>query len=165
MLIIAANTLFIPVCGWRGGQGRSLGNLQHRNSMWSVCLKEPILPWAPARRPAKGLKQRQDNETRFFVTTSGLFVTTSLLPGVSQVALAVKKPPAEAGDLRDVGSIPGLGRSPGGGTGNPLQYSCLENPMDRGAWRATVHRVTKSQTWLQQRSTRAYTYRRLPRWL
>ena len=46
----------------------------------------------------------------------------------------------------DVGSIPGSGRSPGGGIGNPLQYSCLENPMDRGAWRATVHVVTKSQT-------------------
>ena len=54
----------------------------------------------------------------------------------------VKNPPANA---RDVGSIPGLGRSPGGEHGNPLQYSCLENPMDRGAWQATVHEVTKSQ--------------------
>ena len=45
----------------------------------------------------------------------------------------------------DLGSIPGLGRSPGGEHGNPLQYSCLENPMDRGAWQATVHEVTKSQ--------------------
>ena len=49
---------------------------------------------------------------------------------------------------RDLGSIPGLGRSPGEGHGNPLQYSCLENPMDRGAWRATVHRVSKSRTLL-----------------
>ena len=48
--------------------------------------------------------------------------------------------------VRDAGSIPGLGRSPGGGHGNPLQYSCLENPMDRGAWRATVHRVAQSWT-------------------
>ena len=48
----------------------------------------------------------------------------------------VKNPPANSGDIRDVGSIPGLGRSPGGGYGNPLQYSCLENPMDRGAWKA-----------------------------
>ena len=48
----------------------------------------------------------------------------------------VKDPPANAGDVRDIGSIPGLGRSPGGGHGNPLQNSCLENPMDRGAWRA-----------------------------
>ena len=64
----------------------------------------------------------------------------------SQAALGVKKPPANAGDLREVGSIPGSGRSPGGGHGNPLQYSCLENSMDRGAWGATVHGVTKSQT-------------------
>ena len=53
---------------------------------------------------------------------------------------------ANAGDIRDMGSIPGSGRSPGGGHGNPLQYSCLENPMDRGPWWATVHRVSKSRT-------------------
>ena len=53
----------------------------------------------------------------------------------SQVALVVKTPPASAGEVRDVGSIPGLGRSPGGGNGNPLQHSCLENPVDRGTWR------------------------------
>ena len=56
--------------------------------------------------------------------------------------VVVKNMPANA---RDVGSIPGLGRSPGGGNGNPLQYSCLENPMDREAWKATVHEVAKSQ--------------------
>ena len=64
----------------------------------------------------------------------------------SEVVLVVKNPPVSAGDMRDVGSIPGSGRSPGGGNGYPLQYSCLENPMNRGAWWATVHRVTKSQT-------------------
>ena len=62
----------------------------------------------------------------------------------SQVALVVKNPPANAGDRRDEGSIPGSGRCPGGGHGNPLQYPCLENPKDRGAWWATVHRVTKN---------------------
>ena len=56
------------------------------------------------------------------------------------------KEPASTGDLRDVGLIPGLGRSPGGGHGNPLQYSCLENPMDQGAYWAMVHRAAKSQT-------------------
>ena len=56
----------------------------------------------------------------------------------------VKNPPAKGGDIRDVGLIPGSGRSPGGGHGNSLQYSCLENPLDRGAWRATVHSVAKS---------------------
>ena len=58
----------------------------------------------------------------------------------------VKDPPANAGDVREAGSIPGSGRFPGEGNGNPLQYSSLENSMDRGAWRATVHGVTKSQT-------------------
>ena len=58
----------------------------------------------------------------------------------------VKNPPANAGDIRDVGSIPGLGRSSGGRHDNPLQYSCLENPMVRGAWKATVHEVVKSWT-------------------
>ena len=56
----------------------------------------------------------------------------------------VKNPPASAGDARDVGSIPGLGRSLGGGNGSPLLYSCLEGPMDKGAWWATVHEVAKS---------------------
>ena len=60
----------------------------------------------------------------------------------------VKNPPANAGDTRDVGSIPGSGRFPGGGYGNLLQYYSLENPMDRGAWRVTVHRVEKRWTYL-----------------
>ena len=62
------------------------------------------------------------------------------------MVLVVKNPPANAGDARDAGLIPGLGRSPEGGNGNPLLYSCLENPMDRGAWQATVHGVAKSGT-------------------
>ena len=62
------------------------------------------------------------------------------------MALVVKNPFASSGDVRDVSSIPGSGRSPGEGHGNPLQYSCLENPMDRGAWQATVHRVAESDT-------------------
>ena len=66
-----------------------------------------------------------------------------------QVVLVVKNLPANAGDLRDVDSISGSGRSPGGGPGNPLWYSCLENPMDRGAWQATVHRVARSWTQLK----------------
>ena len=60
----------------------------------------------------------------------------------------VKNPPANAGDARDVGSIPASGRSTGVGNGNPLQYSCLENPMDRGVWWATVHGTAKSRTQL-----------------
>ena len=63
---------------------------------------------------------------------------------VSQVALLVKNVPASAGDLRDMGLVPGLGRSSRGTFGNPLQNSCLEYPMDKGAWRAMVHRAAKS---------------------
>ena len=67
-----------------------------------------------------------------------------------QVVLVIKNPPANAGDIKDAGSIPGKGRAPGRGHSNPLQYSCLKNSMDGGMWRATVHRVAKSQTQLKQ---------------
>ena len=73
-----------------------------------------------------------------------LFGLCSGPKGASQVAQWVKDLP-NAGDTGNMGLIPGLGRPPGGGHGNSLQYSCLENPMDRGAWLATVHGVTKSQ--------------------
>ena len=76
----------------------------------------------------------------------GLQVKLAISPGLRRVSLVVKNPPAKAGDGRDEGSIPGSGRSPGEGNGNPLQDSCLENSMDRGAWWAIVHGVTKSQT-------------------
>ena len=75
-------------------------------------------------------------------------------PGAS----VVKNLPVNAGDTGDAGLIPGLGRCLGGGHGNPLQYSCLENPMDRGAWWATVHRVAKSRIQLKQLSTHLYVY-------
>ena len=71
------------------------------------------------------------------------------------MALVVKNVLANAGDLRGKGLIPGLGRSSGGGNGNPLQYSCLENPMDRGAWQVTVHWVAKSQTQMKRLSMQA----------
>ena len=72
------------------------------------------------------------------------------------MAPVVKNLSANAGDIRDVGLIPGLGRSPGGEHSNSLQYFCLENPADGGAWWATVHGVTKSRTQLKQLSTHAY---------
>ena len=59
------------------------------------------------------------------------------------MALVIKNPPANAGEAGDMGSIPGSGRFPGGRHGNPLQYSCLENPVQRGAWRATVRKVVR----------------------
>ena len=76
---------------------------------------------------------------------SGLYKSTHNA-WASQVAPEVKKPPANVGDLRDMGSNPGCGRSPGGGHGNPPQYSCLENAMDSRSWWATVHRAAQSQT-------------------
>ena len=78
------------------------------------------------------------------------FVTIHGCKGASHVVLVVKNPSAGAGDVRVSGSIPGWRRSPGGGHGNPLQYFCMENPMDRGAWWATVHRVPKRWTLLKQ---------------
>ena len=77
------------------------------------------------------------------------------------VAQMVKNPPAtqeSTCNAGDTGLIPGSGRSPGGGHGNLLQYSCLENPTDRGTWRAIVHRVTKSQTWLKRLNHHVYIY-------
>ena len=70
-----------------------------------------------------------------------------------QVALVVKNPLANAGDIRDVSLIPGSGRSPGGGHNNSLKYSCLENPMDRETWQATVHGMAERQGWAIQHST------------
>ena len=81
------------------------------------------------------------------------FFTVWAIWGSPQVALVVKNPPANAGYVRDAGSIPGLGRFLGKGNGNLLQYSCLENPTDRGAWQAIVHRVTKSWIRLKRLST------------
>ena len=80
-----------------------------------------------------------------------------------QTKLKKKEPPTNVGDNRNVGSIPRLERSPGGGHGNPLQDSCLENPMDRGAWQAIVHGVAKSQ--IQPRWLTQYMLRRILKWV
>ena len=71
----------------------------------------------------------------------------------SQVALVVENLPANAQDIKDAGSIPGSERSPGEGHVNPVQCSCLENPMNRGTWQATIHRISKSKTQLKQLRT------------
>ena len=94
----------------------------------------------------------QEENARPLVQKAGNKGLVNILKGFPGSSV-VKNPPANAGDT---GSIPVLGRSPGGGQGNPLQYSCLENLMDRGTWQATViHGVTKSWTRLKQLSTRA----------
>ena len=115
-----------------------LPNLLHReslslNSWWG---KKKICLWLGAR--AVSSFQRY---LHFKHNWQNLSVSWD-----SQVALVVKNPPSNARCLRDMGLIPGWGRSPGGGHGNPLQCSCLENPMDGGAWGATVHGVAESDT-------------------
>ena len=85
------------------------------------------------------------------MTTLWLFFTLQVR--ICQMALAVKNQPANGGRHKRHDSIPRSRRSPGGGHGNPLQYPCLENPMDRGAWRATVHGVTESQTRLSMHTS------------
>ena len=90
----------------------------------------------------------------FFEMVSILWKST--VTWASQVGLVVKNPSANVEDIRDAGSVPGLGRSLGEGHGNPLQYSCLENPMDRGAWRVTIPRVAKSQIQLKRQHTHEY---------
>ena len=85
------------------------------------------------------LFKKQQKDFFLFCGLSPLECSLSFLGGTSG-----KELPVDAGDVRDMDSIPGSGRSPGGGHGDPLQYSCLENPMDRGAWQAAVHGVTES---------------------
>ena len=88
-------------------------------------------------------------DTLFQATLSSSQLEPNKLLRLPQVVLVVKNLPASARDVRDTGSIPRIGRSPGEGNGNPLQYSCLENPRDRGAWRATVLGL-QSQTQMKQ---------------
>ena len=91
---------------------------------------------------------------------------SSFIPGLGTGGFTgvavVNDLPASVGDVRHSGSIPGSGSFPGGGHGSPLQYSCLQNPMDRVAWRATVHGVAKSHTRLKQLSTQAGTGNKVP---
>ena len=101
-------------------------------------MREPPDPKCPGQYPRNG--------SSLCLSFSLSFIT--LVFNMAMAALAVKNPPADAGDVRDTGSIPGPGGSPRGGNDNPLQYSSLENPMDRGAWRATVPAVAKSRTQL-----------------
>ena len=88
-----------------------------------------------------------------------IYLTLMEREGASQMVLVRKNPPANAGDIRGVDSIPGSGSSPGGGHGNPLQYSCLENPMDRGAWWAAIQWVARSWTRLKRLGMQACTVR------
>ena len=128
----AMRETWVRSLGWEGSPGEGNGN-----PFQDSCLENPMdgrVWWATVHGVAKSRTRLSD--------------FTSLSPHTYQYlgfprGSEVKASACNAGDL---GSVPGLGRSPGGGHGNPLQYSCLENPMDGGAWWATVHGVAKSDT-------------------
>ena len=122
---------------------KELGMTEHAHMLSDHKFKSTNL-----RKRAQAIKNPTEKQY-IFQNINILSVRNKENPGTCQVALVVKNPPANAGDVRDLGSIPGSGRPPGEGHGNPLQYSCLENPMDREAWQGTVHGVTKSQTQLK----------------
>ena len=96
--------------------------------------------------PWKHIMWKNTNRKTVYIVWSCLYIFKNMYVSkwASWVVLVVTSPPANAGNMTDTGLIPGSGRSPGEGHGNPLQYPCLENPMDREAWRATVHRAAES---------------------
>ena len=96
-----------------------------------------------------GLKGRQKCDQNIPNNHTSYKLGQAMPLRASQVVLVLKSLPASGGDIRDMDSIPGSGISPGGGSGSPLLCSCLENPLDRGAWQATVHRVAKSRSRLK----------------
>ena len=122
-----------------------------------MATHSSVLPWRipgtgePGGLPIYGVAQSRTRLKQLSSSSSSWSVEM-----VSQVVLVVKKPSVNIGAVRNAGLIPGSGRSPGGGHHNPLQYSCLENPMDRRAWWAAVHRVAKNQTWLKRLSMHAW---------
>ena len=131
------------------GSGRSPGE-GNGNPLQYSCLENPMdggVWWVTAHGIAKSWIRLSD----FTFTFSFFYIVRA-----SQVSLGIKILPANAGDTGEAGSIPGLGRSLGGGHGKPLQDSCLENPMGRGTLWATVHGITKSWAWLKQLSMHAF---------
>ena len=121
--------------------GKDYSRQREEQGLWRECVPSGWKEYKPGclELHNKGKRNSVDSYKGF-----GLYSSWHS----SQVVLGVKNLHANAGDVRDAVSIPGSGRSPGKGNDNLLQYSCLENPMDRVAWWSTVQRVTRSQTWL-----------------
>ena len=115
-----------------------------RNESFDVSIIKNYMP----RNVSQKIKRK--SKVSKLLTKNSIYKKTELTDTIQntifQVLLMVKNLPANAGDIRDAGSVTGSGRSPGQGQGNPLQYSCQEKPMGRGVWWATIHRVTESQT-------------------
>ena len=120
----------------------------------AVHLKVIQCPWLSISSPFIPDRSKWKVISKGNSKKGGIYVNV----WASWVELVIKNLPAKAGYIRDAGSIPGLRRSPGRGHGNPLQYFCLENPMNRGGWWATVHRVTKSWTQLKRLSIYMHMY-------
>ena len=128
-----------PKSNWeRGAPSAGRGPFLKLDHGWHLC---PALRLCP-RGPVHWAKMACPYPFHFSLESGNPLPRGWGFPSV----LVVKNLPANAGEIRDVGLIPGLERFPGGGHGNPLQYSCLENPLDRGAWWATVHGVAESDT-------------------
>ena len=133
------------MCSWRGDNVITTSLVSHIRQRGLNPWLHHSLAWATTQSVNSQIPHPPSDEDINWLICSGAF----------HAAVVVKNLPAyaNAGDVRHIGSIPGLGRSPGEGNGNSFQYSCLQNPMDREAWWATVCRVTKCQTWLKQLST------------
>ena len=130
--------------------------MQHSQLIWFRSIDSSSYSWVPhlqiqptaVDKNFRGKKKIQKvPKSKTWNYLNSIYLVSAM---ISKVVLVVKKLPANAGGIRDIGLIPGLGKSLGGGHGNPLQYSCLENPMDRGAWWAIVHGVRKSWRRLKQ---------------
>ena len=120
----------------------------HCSIYMSVLISQSVL-LSSSLPPPQGYPHVSFLHLHFCSRPGNRFICTSFLDFAYvhyQVVPVVKNMSVNTGDVRDLGSIPGLERSPGGGPSNSLQYSCLENPMDRGTWQATVHWVSKSET-------------------
>ena len=131
--------------GWERSPGGG-----HGNPLQYSCLENPMdrgAWWATVRGVTRVGHDWSNLAAAAAIFYQNFIIVCNLLLWAFPVALVVKNPPANAGDIRVSGSIPQSGRSPGGGHGNPLQYPCLENPMDGGVWQATVHGVRRRQTW------------------
>ena len=120
---------------------------------YGLIFHSTFIDWAATKKKAASPNTWQIN-----AVLPHELIASPRYPGVSQMALVIKSSLAHAGDVRDADSIPGSGRSPGGGNCNPLQYFCLENPTDRGSQQGIVHRVTKSRTQLKWFSTHTLRY-------
>ena len=121
--------------------------IEQKSSHFTVYSEDKIISSAP-----QGVRNKWKTRPSFSKNLLGIYWWVGFPGGISG-----KESACHCRRLRDTGLIPGSGRSPGGGHGNTLQYSWLENPMDRGAWKATVHRVTKTWSWLKQLSMHTQT--------